>query len=327
MYFQKSAAIAKAHKGLGRHIQDIDQHIYEIGAHPIRPDLLADLLDVDQAMLERILGLYVSAGTLRSETCRYCDNCETLLEDEHAKECDNCEAAFASIPPAAVGVFIATDPVIRTDEIAADPALERAAPIRVKFVAGDRGGSQRNQLQTPKEHGAIKSAIKRSNDPEQFALLDPVFAATMNDLSTLYQDAPDVIHFAGHADDRSLAFIQDQELIASNVPVTGEKLRKIIEAYPSPIRALIFNNCNSASIAEHLAKNGIVDIAVGWDGHVPDSVAIVFAELLYLHLGNGLSIGSAFTLAAECATSEGAAYAARLFCDPKLNPKLYLFLA
>lgn len=324
MYFQKSVAIASAHKALEPQIEQIDQHIYDIGDHPIRPDLLADLLEIEQKLLERILRLYVGAGTLRPDNRRYCCDCDTLIDDDEASECDNCEVVFASSIPAQIDVYVAVDPVVRTDDLDGEAANEPIA-VRVKFVAGDRGGGQRNQLQTPKEHASIKSAIKQSTYPGRFALLEPVFAATMSDLSGLYEDAPHVLHFAGHTDDRSLSFIKDQELVASNVPVTADKLRKIFDAYPSPISALVFNNCNSASIAEHMVKSGIVHIAVGWEGKVPDSAAISFAELLYKHLGNGLSIGSAFTLAAECATPEDAEYRAVLFNGSAINPKLYAF--
>ena len=60
MYFRKSVDIAKAHKALAAYIEDIDSIIYAHGDHPLRADVLADQLGIDEPLLLRILQLYAS---------------------------------------------------------------------------------------------------------------------------------------------------------------------------------------------------------------------------------------------------------------------------
>jgi hypothetical protein len=326
MYFRKSADIASAHRSLAEDVEQIDEVIYTIGDHPIRPDHLSDSLGIEQDLLVRILGLYVTAGTLRRETRRYCGSCEQLV-DEHdsPKECDNCETKFSRVKPEEVEVFTPVDPVIRVD-IGVDDDAGATTPVHIQFVGGDRGGGQKNQLQVPKEHGLIKGAIKATEHSDRLELTDPVFAAKMNDLGALYVAKPRVIHFAGNGDDRSLSFIRDQELVAATVKVTAGRLAKILQAYPTPVSVIVFNTCDSAAMAESLAVTGVVDIAIGWEGKVPDAVAIAFAQQFYTHIGNGLSVGPAFVIASECATPENATYQAKIFSRSGIDPKQFCLL-
>ena len=89
---------------------------------------------------------------------------------------------------------------------------------------------------------------------------------------------------------------------------------------------VVFNTCDSASMAAGLAATDTVDIAIGWEGRVPDSVAIAFARQFYTHIGNGLSVGPAFVLASECAAPEDAAYRGAIFSRKGVDPKTYCLL-
>jgi hypothetical protein len=327
MYFRKSVDIASAHKTLAKEVEQVDEVIFTIGDHPIRADHLSDSLGIDEDLLMRILELYVGGGTLRRETRRYCGRCEQLIDEEGSpRECDACETKFAKVKPDHVEVFMPVEPVIRVDVDVEDDSGE-PIPVRIQFVGGDRGGGQKNQLQIPKEYSSIKGAIKSTDHSDRFDLVDPVFAAKMEDLSTLYTGNPRLIHFAGNGDDRSLSFIKDQELLASTVKVTAERLGKILKEYPSRVAIVVANVCDSAVIAESLTRTGTVDIAIGWEGKVPDSVAIGFAELFYTHVGNGLSVGSAFVLASECTVPEDAAYRGTIASRTGVDPKTYSLLS
>ncbi|HQU41449.1 MAG TPA: hypothetical protein PK867_01500 [Pirellulales bacterium] len=326
MYFQKSVDIASAHLTIAKEVAQVDELIYTIGDHPIRPDQLSDSLDIEQSLLVRILGLYATAGTLRRETRRYCGNCEALIDEQNnPKECDNCEAKFSKAKPDDIEVFTPVNPVIRA-ELDVGDGISEPVPVCIQFVGGDRGGGQKHQLQIPKEFGSIKCAIKAADHSERLELADPVFAAKMDDLCTLYTEKPRLIHFAGNGDDRSLSFIKDQDLLASTVKVTAGRLGKILQEFPIRVSVVVFNVCDSAAMAENNAGTGAVDIAIGWEGKVPDSVAITFAQQFYTHIGNCLSVGSAFVLAAECAAPEDAAYRGLLFSRSGVDPKTYYLL-
>lgn len=327
MYFRKSADFAKAHPSLTNELKQVDSLIYTIGDHPIRPDQVSDNLGINEILLRRILGLYVTTGNLRCEPRQYCSGCDLLIDErDDPQECDNCEAKFSQVNPELFEVFVPVDPVIRT-ELDQDEDADDVASVCIQFVGGDRGGGQMNQLQVPKEFDSIKSAIKTADYSDRLVLAHPVHAAKMVDLGTLYKTNPRLIHFAGHGDERSLSFIQDQELLASTVNVTAERLGKILQAYPAPVSVVVFNTCDSAAIAVALTAASVVDIAIGWKGKVPDSVAITFAQQFYHHIGNGLSVGCAFVLASECAAPEDAAYQGALFSSNGVDSKTYCLLS
>jgi len=324
MYFQQSANIAEAHESLSELVEQLDELIYETGETPIRPEVVADSFDADVDVLVRVLKQYETAGVLRHETRRYCGKCEALIdEDDSPIECDDCETPFAHVKPDKCPVFIAVDPVIRTEDFDADED-ELPEPCRIQFVGGDRSGGTHNVLQLPKEHKAIVAGLKQSKYPKQFTLIESVYAATIAELGDLYVNQPRLIHFAGHGDERSLSFVKDQELLASAVPVTAEKLGTILSHFPNPVAVVVFNTCNSADIARALVESGVVDIAIGWAGKVADSAAIIFSELFYKHLGNGLAIGSAFGIASECSVPSGASFEGMLYSRESVDPKTYL---
>jgi hypothetical protein len=322
MYFRKSADIVEAHRSLAAEVERVDELIYTFGDHPIRADVMSENVDIEEGLFQRILSLYVTAGVLRRESRRYCSECESLLDDQNeADECDNCETLLSRIEPDVFEVFVPVKPVTRLDLDADDDS--HSLIIRIQFVGGDRGGGQKNQLQIPKEFRSIKNAIRSTDYAHVLNLSDPVFAATMHDLSKLYEARPRWLHFAGHGETRSLAFINDQELLASVVAVTARQLGKILAAYPERISVVVFNACNSAAIAKELADAGTVDIAIGWHDEVPDAVAINFAELFYHHIGNGLSISSAFVLASECVAPDDGSYRAVLSTWTDVDPQTF----
>jgi len=99
VFFRKSVDIAKAHQTLADIIEQVDELIYTIGDHPIRPDQASDSIGVDETQLNRILSLY-SDDVLRRESRRYCGDCDLLIDESGSpNECDNCEAKFKHIPP------------------------------------------------------------------------------------------------------------------------------------------------------------------------------------------------------------------------------------
>lgn len=319
MYLPKSADIARAHASLGEQIQLVDDLIYTIGDFPIRVDQMSDTVGIQPPLFQRILRLYIAAGTLRQETRSYCARCEALVEGGDG-ECDNCEADFETHPPDSMEVYVPTDPVIRVEPEVGD-AGETGVSVRVQFIAGDRGGAQKNQLQIPKEHRAIKDAIASATHRDCFPNIDAIFAASLDDLGNVYTARPTIIHFGGHGDDRTLLFVRDQELLADTVPVTADRLARILREFPEPVSLCVFNTCDSAAIAQALVGANVVDFAIGWKGKVPDPVAIGFAERLYRHIANGLSLGQAFGIAEACSFTGTAAIQAVLLCRNGLEPR------
>ena len=171
--------------------------------------------------------------------------------------------------------------------------------IRILFVAGDRGGSQRNQVQIPREFISIKEAIQKGDYREAFNVVAPILGATREMLVEACRDRPVILHFAGHGDDRSLSFILDQELLVTETRLEAEQLAVIIGNFTAHVRLCVINTCDSASVAAHLTHEAVVDAAIGWPSKVNDDIAIAFSRVLYGRLGDGLPLENSLNLASQ----------------------------
>jgi len=195
--------------------------------------------------------------------------------------------------------------------------------IKVLFIAGDRGGGQSNQLQIPRERDAINEAIQSSKYRDTFKPAQPIFGVTVQKLALAYGEQPSILHFAGHGNDRSLSFILDHGVVASNTSVVDEQLAAIISQFPNRVRLCVLNTCSSASVAEYLVENHAVDVAVGWPGKLTDSVAIAFSRTLYKCLGDGLDLLRSVTLAV---VSSGSAEKPVIYAEAGIDPKTFTFV-
>lgn len=173
------------------------------------------------------------------------------------------------------------------------------AVITVMFVAGDRGGSHRNQVQIPREFSCIQDAIRGSEHRDAFYIAPPILAASRQTFVEAYRQRPVILHFAGHGDSRSLAFIFDQDLLVTQTEVFAAQLAAILGAFPDPVRLCVLNTCDSASIARYLVQAHVVEAAVGWPGKLVDAAAIAFSQTFYGCLGNGMTLSKSVALAAQ----------------------------
>jgi hypothetical protein len=183
-------------------------------------------------------------------------------------------------------------------ERAPAPLVTERRSVRVLFVAGDRGGTQVNQLQIPNEYHAIQATLRGCLYRDLLALANPILGATRERLAEAYRERPAVVHFAGHGDERSLSIIEDKGLIASATSLDATQLASLIRAMNS-VRLVVLNACGSDHVAKELVTMGAVEWAIGWQGKVSDSAAIAFSRALYGALGDGRSVSDAVALAAQ----------------------------
>ncbi|MEZ6137011.1 MAG: hypothetical protein R3C53_19120 [Pirellulaceae bacterium] len=177
--------------------------------------------------------------------------------------------------------------------------------IRILFVAGDRGGSQVNQLQIPNEYYAIQTASRRSEHKDVIDVRPPILAATRLRLSEAYLERPTVVHFAGHGNDRSLSIIDDRGAIANVIPLDGDQLKKLLQTLSESLRLCVLNSCRSLGLAQFVVQEGVVGFAIGWPGIIDDSAAIAFSESLYGAIGQGLCLAKSLELAkVACGVTE-----------------------
>ena len=72
--------------------------------------------------------------------------------------------------------------------------------VTILFIAGDRGGTQRNQIQIPREFDSIQNALRSCKHRDAISLATPILAATFQKLVEAYRHGPAILHFAGHGD-------------------------------------------------------------------------------------------------------------------------------
>lgn len=196
---------------------------------------------------------------------------------------------------------------------------DAAAPNRqaIVFIAGDRGGTQRNQVQIPREFTSIQEAVRSSTYRDAFEIVSPVLGATRQALVEVYRHRPAILHFAGHGDERALSLILDQGVLVTQTNVAAEQLVSILGAFEERVQLCVLNTCDSAAIAERLSESGVVDAAIGWPAKVSDEAAIAFSRALYGALGDGLPLSRCVTLATQ---SSNTATPPRLHCRQGVDP-------
>ena len=204
------------------------------------------------------------------------------------------------IEPANI-VSLGANAEARADRVVAPEPVpsEPSSSLTVLYVAGDRGGSQSNQIQISRELDSIQDALLACKYHGAISLANPVLAATRQKLVRAYRTNAGIIHFAGHGDDRSLSLIDDQGILVSATEVIAEQLAGILKNYPQRVRLCILNTCNSAPVAEHLVRANAVDAAIGWNHKIADMDAVAFSGTLYSLLGDGVGLRQAFDLASQ----------------------------
>ena len=182
--------------------------------------------------------------------------------------------------------------------------------VRILFIAGDRGGTQLNQIQMPKEFHAIQQALRASEHRSSISLTDPILAATRERLAQAYVHRPKVVHFAGHGDERSLSIIEDHHVLANEMNLNSEEFGNMLKAIEEEVVLCVLNACDSKELARDLKDAGVVEHAIGWSNEVSDSTAIKFSAALYRALGDGRTVRDAFDIS-------------RSACDPHEVPELF----
>ena len=169
--------------------------------------------------------------------------------------------------------------------------------VAILFIAGDRGGSQQNQLQIPTEYDAIQEALRASEYRDLISLGKPILAATREKLASMYRHRPKIIHFAGHGDERSLSIIEPYPGLAHETALSAAEFGEVLGTIEEDVMLCVLNACDSEGLARELVDADVVAFAVAWANKVSDSTAITFSRALYGALGDGRTICDAFNIA------------------------------
>ena len=89
-----------------------------------------------------------------------------------------------------------------------------------------------------------------------------------------------------------------RDLTSEKVEVQAEHLAKFFGHFPCRVRLAYFSTCYSAEPARHLARQGAVDVAIGFPGKIADDLAIGLVESFYQLIGDGQTVKNALGMAA-----------------------------
>jgi hypothetical protein len=96
MFYSESDTIAADHPELADQIRSVDRYLYELGEQLFRLEPMADLLDVEPRVLERLLKLYEAHGVVERVEIFNCPEDGEILEanEEGFLWCDVCETDY-----------------------------------------------------------------------------------------------------------------------------------------------------------------------------------------------------------------------------------------
>lgn len=305
MFFVSSANIAGEHPELQEVIIPLDAHLAAVGDGPLRADTAADFLSAEPAVVDRLLKEYVRQGVLVSQIhylCPRCDQLLALVRSGRELVCDICDRTQSLRGKDLRGCVVyrlrpdaAREPLPHGSEAPCAAAVGTS----ILFVAGDRGGGVRAQLDLPAEEKAIQQAVKNASRGALFSFLPSLYAASAGQLVERVEAGPGILHFVGHGSDRRLQLVDPAQPLVVH-PVTAERLAQLLQHAPTRIRLAYFNTCDSDGMARHLAEAGVVDAAVGWPGKVNDTHAVQYAEAFYRLACGGRLLEQAMQMAAPC---------------------------
>jgi hypothetical protein len=303
MFFVSSASIAADYPELREVIERLDGHLVAVGDGGVRADTAADFINADPAEITRLLKEFERRGVVSSHPGYLCPLCDQLLgaiRDGAGLWCDVCARTQSlrgkdlrgCIMYRVCAAALQVQPRIGVTVLGTEST---GAPIL--FIAGDRGGGPRAQLQIPREEKAIHDAVGLGSHRDGFRFAPSIYAASINDLIGCRRHRPAIVHFAGHGEERLMVLVRDRDPLLVMTPLNLSQAETLFASFSSELRLVVFNTCHSLDLAKHLTERGIVRMAIGVDGAISDDSAIQFAITFYRQLADGESVQRAFDLA------------------------------
>jgi hypothetical protein len=309
MFFVASATIAANHRELEGAARALDGYLHANQGHPFRLGHAAGILRLDRDLVRRLLELYQGEGVVKPEVGYICPDCDGFLArvpGEGDLWCDLCEKTFSyrgdvpigeklwrTLPEAAKTGWQPT----ADDEPEAPPREMAPVQVVIQFVAGDRGGGPRAQLQIPREEKKIRESVALGSCRDAFRFAPSVFAASIDEVIACHQNRPAVVHFVGHGEERRMVLVRDRDPLVDIMQLHPDQAEVLFRNFPDRVRLVVFSTCHSIDLARHLVRKGVVDMAIGIEGKIPDDHAVRFAATFYRQLADGRSVQTAFELA------------------------------
>lgn len=161
-----------------------------------------------------------------------------------------------------------------------------AKKIKPKILFLSANPTDSGRLQTDKEYRLISERMRNN---QHYELLKPELALTVENLIIAMNQKPEIVHFSGHG--QQTGIIISTGLNESQV-MSERALKRLFKQHKKNTKLVLLNACYSEPIAETLSNLGIY--VIGMNDAAADLAAIDFAQGLYIGLGEGKNVETAF---------------------------------
>ena len=168
-------------------------------------------------------------------------------------------------------------------KIAQLPEESKQHKEKILFVSANPPGF--DILKTDGEFKLMNKILKGS---EHFELLNPIFEIALDELLSEMNVNPAIVHFAGHGEVDGI-FITKND---GSFQITEEVLKSLFNEHKTSTLLLVLNACYTASMAKEISALGIY--VIGMNNKIKDNASKCFSKGLYIRLGEGEKIESAF---------------------------------
>jgi len=161
-------------------------------------------------------------------------------------------------------------------------------PVKVLYLCANAKGDQPLELDEEVREIAMKIRTSRHRDAIEFI---SQWAIRSNDLLVaLTEFQPQIVHFGGHGTSHGDLVLLDNNRRPKVVSAVA--IQELFRSFKTTVRLVLLNACFSLDLAEAIKKH--IDCAVGMEGSISDSGAIVFAASFYYSIGSGSSVARAY---------------------------------
>ena len=148
-------------------------------------------------------------------------------------------------------------------------------------------------LSIDKEHTRIAKVRNASKHQLQIAIEAVPDVDLPEFAKSLRLHKPAVVHLSGHSGDDGSLVIRDAD--GQAVEMTPEGIARMLAVSSATTRLVVLSACYSAALADLLVAD--IDCVIGMTADVDDDAAVLFSELLYGALFDGVSVNDAFETA------------------------------
>lgn len=167
----------------------------------------------------------------------------------------------------------------------------RKEQLRILYATA----SSRGDLRVDEEIRRVKAAVRASTNRDLIEILHLPAATAGDILDQLSTFKPHVVHFSGHADEKTLVLDDGSDTHGPGRTITARAFKSAIESPDKPPLLVVLNACKSAAQLEALL--GRVPMAVGMSNSIGDVDSLTFATRFYRTLAEGQSVNAALVTA------------------------------